>query len=242
VIEKGRIKVYPSGKTISRGYYDFPIRFPWKSEGDNEASIAEKDLIRYIQMAIRDPSPKGEMNLDAAFGPCPILGMDTSDRPSVPFDEAVPNAARIVVGKVRQITKHDGFRVATFDVEQTLKGSPTKELRFLATPTWNLDLSGAQVGERLILLLNQAASDPVVEKLTAKAIPDLYRIDNDGAGRLIVKDGRIEVFEFGGELSSFHYKFPLRFPRKMRARYSATISERDVISSIQKALHQPAKR
>lgn len=235
VIEKGRIPVYKFGKGPAYAGYDLPVRIPFRPEGGNKGSIAERDLIRYVTTALRDSSPEGLLKLDSEFGPCATFDWNRSGSTSIPIDEAVGKVGLIVVGKVREIETSDKLRIAVLDVEQTLKGSPAKEVRFLASSLGNGDRSWAEVSQRVVLFLNPATNDPRTEKLNLP-ISDLYLIDRDGTGRLIVQDGRVSLSEFDGTLMADDYEFPRHFPRQREARFSATILERDLVSSVRKAV------
>lgn len=158
------------------------------------------------------------------------------DRSSVAFESALPNVERIVVGKVRAIEAQGMAQVAVLDVERTLKGERTKQIRFLVSPTWPCDESGGEKGERLVLLVNRAPKLTGMLKLTPAQAADLYLIDNDGAGRLPVEKGRIQVNEFEGRVYRSYYEFPARFPHRVKAKGIATISEQDVVAFIQKAV------
>lgn len=169
----------------------------------------------------------------------PISGM--FDRSASPFELSVPDAERIVVGKVDTVKEEGGFRLATLRVEKTLKGTPAKQIVFLASGTWACDESNANSGERILLITRKpgehrrAFTDSLPVKMR-EVISRTSTIDNDGAGRFVIEKGRIAAVEYGGVLSRSYYIFPKDFPRQSLPNDRASISERDLIAHIKTLL------
>lgn len=111
------------------------------------------------------------------------------------FDDLIEDADLIVIGKVESINHISDVRIAKFKISQTLKGTATDEIYFLAERTWTCDISDARVGEKALLFLSkynylskleiQGIEKPdfklSFEKITYKT--ELFRIYGSGYGR-----------------------------------------------------------
>jgi hypothetical protein len=53
-----------------------------------------------------------------------------------------------------------GVKVATAQVVEAWKGIAPREVRYVASPTWVCDISGASVGERVVLFLGKSDDSP----------------------------------------------------------------------------------
>src|SRR3712207_2503482 len=69
------------------------------------------------------------------------------------LQKGIGYADLIVVGRVVRRVPIQGYSFADLVVEQTLKGSPSKWVRFVAEPTHGSDWSDAKVGERGVYFL-----------------------------------------------------------------------------------------
>jgi len=79
----------------------------------------------------------------------------------------------IVLAKVRKVedgpadikAECDQFppvKVATAQVIETWKGSPVREIRYVASPLWTCDISDAEKGERVVLFLGIRKGSPIM--------------------------------------------------------------------------------
>lgn len=80
-----------------------------------------------------------------------------------PFKEVIKDSDIIVLGKVTKVmecyqnTFFDNLKLAEFEVTQIIKGKPElRLLHFWASPTWACDISSAQDGQILLLMLDQS--------------------------------------------------------------------------------------
>jgi hypothetical protein len=74
--------------------------------------------------------------------------------------DLVKNSDQIVIGTVVAVEHIEGVKVATLEVDTTLKGVELGHLYFLAVPTWACDVSDAQLGEHILLFLVQHTFGP----------------------------------------------------------------------------------
>src|SRR5262249_21963924 len=73
----------------------------------------------------------------------------------VALKDLVKKSDSIVIGRVAKITQLDGVNIAELEITQTLKGDAgLKRLHYWATPTWSCDISTANEGETVLLLLS----------------------------------------------------------------------------------------
>src|SRR5436305_14997580 len=127
-----------------------------------ESQIEVHDL----RPAVARPCPRKALTvlvLAALPGMCfpPVVRAEVKD---VAFKDFAVNSDLIVVAKVTKVeagpTQLERFdrampalRVATAQVIETWKGTPARELRFVASPCWVCDTSSAEKGERVVLFL-----------------------------------------------------------------------------------------
>lgn len=78
----------------------------------------------------------------------------------VSLEELVNASEMILVGTVVEVRDVEGVRVARVRVEQTVKGPTYEEIWYLAQSTWLCDITGGELNERAILLLNRYEFDP----------------------------------------------------------------------------------
>jgi hypothetical protein len=115
----------------------------------------------------------------------------------------VKRADVIVVGKVTKIiivnsasagVKTENAKIAEVEVSRVLKGGTRlKRLYYWASPTWACDVSGANEGEEVLLLLETRVNQTLSTSLQ-KYIQDspLYYIAFSGGGRMVIKGKLIE--------------------------------------------------
>lgn len=122
----------------------------------------------------------------------------------VPLAELASKSEAVVIGKVISVAPIDGGRIAWLEVTQTLKGnSQLKRLAFWASPTWACDISTANEGETVLLLLSRASASDLSE--LAKEHPSLdsylknnstngtlFFINESGGGRMVITNDILE--------------------------------------------------
>jgi hypothetical protein len=54
------------------------------------------------------------------------------------------------------------IKVATAQILETWKGTPVREVRFIASPTWQCDMSHAEKGEKVVLFLTGEKGSPIM--------------------------------------------------------------------------------
>jgi len=121
--------------------------------------------------------------------------------------ELVKTSDVIVVGKVVKLTNFEAGRVAELEVTRTIKGdSQLKRLHYWASPTWACDISDANQGETVLLLLSRAekhlladSSDlatrhPLLLNSLRKHLQGspLFSINWSGGGRMVITDNLVE--------------------------------------------------
>lgn len=139
---------------------------------------------------------------------------------TMPFPLGVWGAERIVLGKVSSIETVEGIRVATLEVERTLKGVPAQRIKFVACPAWTCDTSHAALGERGLYLLSplhftgKFGSFPDFTNLAATPEPPL-ELYNSGRGRFVFEKERISprAWEYCWSMTPSMKRF-LDLPRK----------------------------
>lgn len=90
----------------------------------------------------------------------------------------------IVIGTVSEVTEINGYRVAKLQVEVALKGeTQTRELFFLASPTWACDVSNAKTGEHGLYFLSLPAKSAQLPALQNNQ--PITLIQHFGYGRLL---------------------------------------------------------
>jgi hypothetical protein len=92
----------------------------------------------------------------------------------IPLKELVAQSDVIVLVTVSKVedgpagikTEDDRFfprvRVATAQVIETWKGTPLREVRYVASPLWTCDISNAERGERVVLFLERRKDSPIM--------------------------------------------------------------------------------
>lgn len=134
---------------------------------------------------------------------------------SVTFEDLVRQADRIVVGRVEEVLSvrrgtedrqegRDGdggwleewasVPIARLAVERTLLGTPTEAVCYLACGTWTCDISGAEVGERVLLFLDdtrwmageRAPFHAALAETTDRA--PVFQIADAGRGSMPLRD------------------------------------------------------
>ena len=123
-------------------------------------------------------------------GPIVIALLSTAQAKVAPATLAmmVETSTYIVVADVTNVSEdRDGYWWATAHVREVWKGSPTEEIRFLASATWTCDTSGAVKGERVVLFLREAAN-----RQWSKRATRFFRMSRLKAGSslLIAHSGR----------------------------------------------------
>lgn len=129
-----------------------------------------------------------------------------------PFREIIKDSDTIVLGKVTRVmecyqnTFFDNLKLAEFEVTQVIKGkSELTLLHFWASPSWACDISNAQDGQTLLLMLdqdeamlsvtsnfsseNQILVNHLREYLQGRPI---FSIAYSGGGRMIIENNLIE--------------------------------------------------
>src|SRR5262249_39505911 len=88
--------------------------------------------------------------------------------------DLVDRSDRIVLAKVSAIedgpadirTENDRFfprvKVAKAQVIETWKGTPFREIRYVASPLWTCDIADAESGERVVLFLKSRKGSPIM--------------------------------------------------------------------------------
>lgn len=126
----------------------------------------------------------------------------------VALGELVKKSEVIVIGKVTSVSPIDGGRIAWLEVTQTLKGDPQlKRLAFWASPTWTCDISTANEGEAVLLLLTSANSfdssrffkeHQSLGNYLNQHSPNspLFFINESGAGRMVITNKILERNEY----------------------------------------------
>src|SRR5262249_53707456 len=91
----------------------------------------------------------------------------------IPLKKLVAQSDLIILAKVSKIedgpaeikTQDDRVfprvKVATAQVIETWKGTPLREVRFVASPLWTCDISDAEEGERVVLFLESRKGSPI---------------------------------------------------------------------------------
>ena len=119
-----------------------------------------------LRPAVARPWPRKALTLlvlAAIPGMCfpPVLRAEVKD---VAFKDFVVNSDPIVVAKVTKVEAGPAqreridpmmpaLRFAIAQVIETWKGTPARELRFVASSSWVCDTSSAEEGERVVLFL-----------------------------------------------------------------------------------------
>jgi hypothetical protein len=92
----------------------------------------------------------------------------------IPLQKLVAQSDLIVVARVTKVedgpadvkTEDDRFfprvKVATAEVIETWKGTPLREVRYVASPLWTCDISDAEKGERVVLFLGSRKGSPIM--------------------------------------------------------------------------------
>lgn len=109
----------------------------------------------------------------------------------VAFEELANGSERIVIGKVESVAAIEDVRIAKVAVTRTLKGTPVKEIYYLAEPTWTCDITSAEVGE------------------TALFFFDKYKFSDSPKPRVILPEGQM--------LLKSGYEEPLGFKPQVEA-------------------------
>jgi hypothetical protein len=91
----------------------------------------------------------------------------------IALKELVARSDVIVLAKVLKVedgptdikTEDDRFprvKVATAQIIETWKGTPLREVRYVASPLWTCDISGGEKGERTVLFLESRKGSPIM--------------------------------------------------------------------------------
>jgi hypothetical protein len=99
--------------------------------------------------------------------------MVLADVRTMTLKELVAGSDLIVVAKVSRVEdgpadtrprdeRFSAVRVATAEVIETWKGTPVREIRFRASPTWACDISTAKEGEQIVLFLSKPGGEPIM--------------------------------------------------------------------------------
>ena len=107
---------------------------------------------------------------------------------SISFEDLVKRSDYIVVGEVVAVDNVEQIKVAKVHVTRTLKGSPTQDVYFLASPTWTCDITSAEVGEKALFFFtkNQSATNPKTQPF--------FQIAHSGRGKMPLR--QIEGIDF----------------------------------------------
>jgi hypothetical protein len=91
----------------------------------------------------------------------------------VALKDLVARSDLIVVATVTKVEDHPDYiktaadefppvKVATARAVETWKGAAVREVRFVASPTWQRDISRAKMGEKLVLFLEKRSDTPIM--------------------------------------------------------------------------------
>lgn len=151
-----------------------------------------------------------------------------------PFKEIIKDSDTIVLGKVTKVmechqnTFFDNLKLAEFEVTQVIKGKPELTLlHFWASPTWACDISNAQDGQTLLLMLNQndtrlleTSTFSNENQILASHLREylqgrpIFSIAYSGGGRMVVENNLID--------RNSHITYPQNFKvmERRQAEYS----------------------
>lgn len=150
-----------------------------------------------------------------------LPGLSFGDAPMPTLESLTKDANLIVVAKVESITTEPFYplndsspivikgdkQVANAKILDVWKGSLSERVQFLASPTWECDVSKAFVGETVVLFLRDNSKNP-------------YKmIAYNGIGRLPVKDNSVLLYN---ELFTKEVKSLLGIPTET-FRYSVEV-------------------
>jgi hypothetical protein len=103
-----------------------------------------------------------------------LPGVVLAEVAEIPLKRLVAQSDMIVVARVTKVedgradvkTEDDRFfprvKVATAEVIETWKGTPLREVRYVASPLWTCDISDAEMGERVVLFLRSRKGSPIM--------------------------------------------------------------------------------
>jgi hypothetical protein len=125
-----------------------------------------------------------------------LPGISYADAPMPSLESLARDADLIVVAKVESITTEPfqfpldpssnvvkgDKQVANAEVLEVWKGSLSEKVRFLASPTWECDVSKAFVGETVLLFLRDNSKNPYMT------------IAYNGIGRLPVEESSVLLY------------------------------------------------
>jgi hypothetical protein len=105
---------------------------------------------------------------------------------AVRLQELVDVSQVIATVHVETVEDVNGVHVAEAAVLDVLKGSPSRRIRFLASPTWMCDTSTAVTGETALVFLVADTGEHSVRTSTKNEV--LFRIAHSGRGRMPIRD------------------------------------------------------